>query len=126
MKQSNNHNRPALPYYTNNESVPFYTGPEYEFLDNDFDAGYIHPSLYYLGHAIHFDGITCEDVPAFLDSMCDVLNLYTIDRVTYYQFDDEQHPDWGIAYTVTDSRTGEVQHYAVPWNLDVPPYRVTE
>ena len=126
MKQSNNHNRPTLPYYTNNESVPFYTGPEYACLDPDFDAGYIHPSLYYLGHAIHFDGINSEDVPAFLYSMCDVLNLYTIDRVTYYQFDDEQHPDWGAAYTVTDSRTGEVQHYAVPWNLDVPPYRVTE
>lgn len=41
MKQSNNHNRPNLPYYTNNESVPFYTGPEYEFLDNDFDDGCI-------------------------------------------------------------------------------------
>lgn len=126
MKQSNNNSRPNLPYYTNNESVPFYTGPEYECLDRDFDSGNIHPSLYYLGHAIHFDSVYCEDVTAFLESMCDIINLYTINRVTYYLFDESQHPDWGTAYSVTDSTTGEVQHYAVPWDLNVQPYRVTE
>lgn len=126
MKQSNNTNRPSLTYYTKNQSVPWYTGPEYKFLDQEFDGGYIHPSLYYLGHAIHFDGVYCEDVTRFLESMCDVLNLFTIDRVTYYQFDELQHPDWGTAYTVTEHSTGKVQHYAVPWDLSVKPYRVTE
>ena len=127
MAQLNNGtNRPSVPYYTKNPDVPWYTGKEYTDLDEDFENGYVHPSLYYLGHSIHFDSICSEDVVAFLESMCDVVNLYTVDRVTYYQFDDEQHPDWGIAYTVTDCRTGEVQHYAVPWDLSVQPYRVTE
>lgn len=126
MKQSNKINRPSLNYYTENQSVPWYTGKEYEYLDKDFEDGFIHPSLYYLGHSIHFESIYCEDVPMFLESMCDVINLYTINRVEYYRFDESKHPDWGIAYSVTDSTTGEVQHYAVSWDISIKPYRVIE